>query len=264
MTRAEVFDSTSFRKSLSIWSCLALLTIFIVPAAGRADTGRSNGEVTAGIQSRLYRSGIFKHGEVNVQVAEGVATLTGAVDSYGQQQRAIRAAGRQHGVNSVVNNIQVRGDDVSPQQILEKARHEVLTYPYYTVFDNITLSTQGNDLTVAGQVTRPSKKSELGKILADIKGVTNLRNNIQVLPLSSFDDHIRVAVARRIYGDPAFFNYGNQANPPIHIIVNNGNVVLEGVVNSNVDRQKAATDARFAATYFALENNLRVESQNPA
>jgi hyperosmotically inducible protein len=140
----------------------------------------------------------------------------------------------------------------------------VLLYPYYTIFDNIILSTQGNQLTVSGQVTQPYKRSDLGNILADIRGVTNLKNNIQVLPVSSYDDHIRLAIARRIYGDPGFFNYGNQANPPIHIIVDNGNVALEGVVNSNVDRQKAEIDARFAATYFGLTNNLRIVSEKSA
>ena len=264
MTKEGVYKL--FERTFSMGSCLTLASMLFLfaPVAGRADVGPANAEVTAGVQSRLYNAGIFKHGDVNVQVTNGVATLTGTVDSYGQELRAVRAARHQHGVSSVVNNIHVRGDDVSPQQILEKARHAVLTYPYYTVFDNITLSAQGNQVTVAGQVTQPYKKSDLGNILADIRGVTNLKNDIQVLPVSSFDDHIRLAVARRIYGDPQFLNYGNQANPPIHIIVDNGNVVLEGVVNSNVDRQKAAIDARFATTYFGLTNNLRVESQKPA
>lgn len=266
MTKEGVYRTKLLQKSCSIGSCVVLISLLLLfaPVAGRADVEPSNAEITAGVQSRLYNAGIFKHGDVNVQVANGVATLTGTVESYGQELRAISAARRQHGVNSVVNNIQVKGDEVSSEKILEKARHAVVMYPYYTVFDNITLSTNGNQLTLAGQVTQPYKKSALGNILADIPGVTNLKNDIQVLPVSSFDDHIRLAVARRIYGDPLFFNYGNQANPSIHIIVNNGNVALEGVVNSNVDRQKAAMDARFATTYFGLTNNLRVESQKPA
>jgi osmotically-inducible protein OsmY len=259
MKNAKELKRMLFQKPASIGSCLALISLlmFLVPAAGRADTP-SNAEITAGVQSRLYHAGIYKHGEVNVQVQNGVATLTGTVDSYGKELSAVRAARRQHGVQRVVDNIRVSTQDVSPRQILEKARHLVLLYPYYTIFDNITLSAQGNQLTVGGQVTQPYKKSDLGNILANIQGVTNLKNDIQVLPTSSFDDQIRLSIARRIYGDPGFYNYGNQANPPIHIIVDNGNVALEGVVNSNVDRQKAEIDARFAATYFGLKNNLRV------
>lgn len=260
-TKEEVFYTKFFRKGFSIGSCLALvsLLLFLVPAAVRADVAPTNAEMTAGVQSRLYRAGIFKHGKVNVQVRNGVATLTGTVDSYGQKLRADRAARHQHGVIGVVDNIQVSAEDVSPQQIVKKARHAVLMYPFYSIFDHITLTMEGNRLAVAGQVTQPFKKSDLGNILADIRGVAYVKNDIQVLPLSAFDDHIREEVAERIYGDPMFSNYGNQANPPIHIIVDNGDVTLYGVVNSKVDRQQAAIDARFATTYLGLKNNLRVE-----
>jgi hyperosmotically inducible protein len=261
MTKEEGYNSKLFQKVFSIGSSFALISLllFLAPAA-RADVGPSNAEMTAGVQSRLYNAGIFKHGQVNVQVRNGVATLTGTVDNYGQELRAVRAARHQHGVISVVDNIQVSAVDVSPQQILEKARHAVLMYPYYTIFDNLTLSTHGNRLTVAGQVTQPYKKSDLGNILAGIRGVTYVKNNIQVLPLSSFDDHIREEIAERIYGDPLFVNYGNQANPSIHIIVDNGQVTLYGAVNSKLERQRAEIDARFAATYFGLTNNLHVAS----
>jgi len=261
-TKEEVFNTKFFRKGFSIGICLALvsLLLFLAPAAGRADVAPTNAEMTAGVQSRLYKAGIFEHGSVNVQVKNGVATLTGTVDSYGQELRAVRAARHQNGVIGVVDNIQVSAEDISPQQILKKARHAVLMYPFYTIFDHIAFSTEGNRLIVDGEVTQPYKKSDLGRILAGIRGVTYVKNNLQVLPLSTFDDHIREEIADRIYGDPAFANYGNQANPPIHIIVDNGQVTLYGAVNSKVDRQEAGIDARFAATYFNLKNNLRVAS----
>lgn len=262
MTKGEVYKTTFFRKALSMGSCLAFVSmlVFFAPAAVRADVGQSNAEMTAGVQSRLYHAGIFKHGQVNVQVSNGVATLTGTVDSYGQEMRAVRAARHQKGVIRVVDNIQVSTGNIGPQQIIRKARHAVLMYPFYTIFDHITFSTVGNRLTVAGEVTDPFKKSALGNILAGIKGVTYLKNDIQILPAYPYDDHIREEIAERIYGDPLFANYGNQANPSIHIVVNNGEVTLYGAVNSNVDRMKAEFDARFAATYFGLKNNLRVVS----
>lgn len=260
MTIEGVIEVKSLRKSLCMWSCLALLTVMLAPAAGRADTGRSNGQVTAGVQSRLYRAGIFKHGQVNVQVDDGVATLTGSVDSYGEKMRAERAARHQDGVKQVVNRVNVNTEDVGTEQIIGWARHEVLTYPNYTIFDHITLSANGNQLTVAGEVTQPYKKSTLGNILGSIKGVADFQNNLKVLPTSGIDDQIRVATARRIYRDPLFANYANQANPPIHIIVENGRVTLYGVVNSNVERQKAAIDASFASTNFGVENKLQVSS----
>ena len=262
MTKGEVCNSKFFQKSFSIAGCLALISLLVllVPAVGRADVGPSNAEITAGVQGRLYNAGIFKHGQVNAQATNRVVTLTGTVDSYGQEMRAVRAARRQKGVIGVIDHIQVRTEDVSQQQILKKARYDVLTYPFYTVFDHITLETQGHRLIVGGQVTQPYKKSDLGNIMAGIKGVSYVQNNIHVLPTSFYDDHIREEIAERIYGDPLFVNYGNQANPPIHIIVDHGSVTLYGAVGSKVERHEAAIDARFAATYFGLTNNLRVAS----
>ena len=261
MTKEEVLNKRLVQKIFSIGSCLALISlmIFLVPAVGRADTP-SNAEITAGVQGRLYHAGIYKHGKVNVQVKNGIATLTGTVDSYGEKLHAVRAARHQHGVREVTDDITVSPSGVAPQQILKKARYDVLTYSFYTIFDHITLEAEANRLIVGGQVTEPYKKSDLGNILANIKGVTYLKNNIQVLPVSFMDNQVREEIAERIYGDPMFANYANQANPPIHIIVDNGNVTLYGAVDSLVDRQKAAIDARFAATYFGLKNDLRVSA----
>jgi len=259
MMKEDAFNRKFFQKSVSIGSCLALIALvfYLVPAAGLADSP-SNAEITAGVESHLYHAGIFKHGQVNVQVRNGIATLTGTVNSYGEKLHAVRAARHQNGVREVADDITVSPSGVTPQQILQKARYNVLTYPFYTIFDHITLKAQGNDLIVGGQVTEPYKKSDLDHILGNIKGVTYLQNNIKVLPTSDFDDQIREEVAERIYGDPMFVNYGNQVNPPIHIIVDNGQVTLYGVVNSKVERMEAQIDARFATTYFGLKNNLRV------
>src|SRR5206468_2704666 len=106
---------------------------------------------------------------------------------------------------------------------------------------------------------RVSFENDIGRFLDHVKGVAELENDLEVLPTSNYDDQLRIAIARAIYGDPYFVHYGNQALPPIHIIVKNGNVTLVGVVNNQVDRAKAEADARFAATFFALTNDLRVE-----
>ena len=261
MMKEEGFNKKLFQKPISIGSSLALIALlfFLAPAAGLADAP-SNAEITAGVESHLYHAGIFKHGHVNVQVKNGIATLTGTVNSYGEKLQAVRAARHQHGIREVTDDITVSPSGVTPQQILKRARYQVLTYSFYTIFDHITLEARGNRLIVGGQVTQPYKKSDLGNILGNIKGVTYLQNNIKVLPTSLFDDQIREEIAERIYGDPMFDNYGNQANPPIHIIVDNGQVTLYGAVNSQVDRQEAEVDARFAATYFGLKNDLRVVS----
>lgn len=261
MREEEKFTKGFFKKFISLGSCMALVSFLflLLPAAGLARTS-SNAEVTAGVQSHLYHAGIYKHGNVKVQVKNGIATLTGTVNSYGEELHAVHAARHTKGVREVTDDITVNPSGVTPQHILKRARHQVLTYSWYTIFDHITLRTKGNRLIVGGQVTQPFMKSDLGNILGNIKGVTHLQNNIKVLPTSTFDDQIREEVAERIYGDPMFVNYGNQANPPIHIIVDNGQVTLYGAVNSKVERREAEIDARFATTYFGLRNNLRVTS----
>ena len=158
-----------------------------------------------------------------------------------------------------MNNLQVWTEDITARQILEKARHEILTYYAYGVFDNVALGAQGNKLIVSGQVSQPFKKEDIGNFLAHIKGVAELDNQLEVLPVSQFDDSLRIAIARAIFNDPYFIQYANQPIPPIHIIVKNGNVTLEGVVATELDRVKAENNARFASTFFSLTNNLRVE-----
>jgi len=218
----------------------------------------SPAQIAAKVEDKLYHAQVFKHGNVQVNVDNGVATLTGTVDSFGFKMDAERAARKVDGV-TVVDNINVHAEDVTPRQIGEQARKDIVTYYAFTMFDNATLEVQGDRLILNGQVTQPYKKQDLGNILAHIKGVAEFDNHLEVLPLSRYDDGLRLAIARAIYKDPFFIHYAGQALPPIHIIVKNGNVTLEGVVANQLDRTKAETDARLAATYFSLTDNLQIE-----
>jgi len=218
----------------------------------------SPAQITAKIEDKLYHAQVFKHGNVQVSVDNGVATLSGTVDSVSYKMDAERAARKVDGV-TVVDNISVHADDVTSRQIADQARKDIVTYYAYTIFDNVNLQLQDGRLAVSGQVTQPFKKSDIANFLAHIKGVAELDDNLEVLPTSQFDDRLRLAVARAIYRDPFFVRYGDQALPPIHIIVKNGSVTLEGVVANQLDRVKAEADARFAATYFAFTDNLRLE-----
>lgn len=251
------------RNILGVLTALPLLVVFALAVgstAWAADHNMSQAQVQAEIQDRLYHAQVYKHGNVNVSYENGTATLTGQVDCIGVKNDAERATRKVNDVNQIVNQITVNPGDTGPESIVRDARKAILTYPFYTIFDNVVLRIQGNDLTVSGQVTDPYKKSDIGNFLEHIKGVTDLTNNLQVLPTSQYDDALRLSIARAIYDDPNFINYRNQAIPPIHIIVDNGNVTLEGVVNSEIDKQVAGRDARLAATYFGFTNNLRVEN----
>ena len=245
---------------------LFLVPLFLVLAAGVGAAGEPTVDMqTAGdIESRLHHTQVFKHGEVQATYANGVATLTGSVDNLGSKLDAEKAARKVHGVTQVVDNIQVVAKGVTDDQIFAQARREIVTYYAYTVFDNINLQVQNGNLIVSGQVTQPFKKGDIGNTLARVKGVATLVNHLEVLPTSMFDDRLRMQLARAIYGDPFFVHYRVQANPPIHIVVKNGNVTLEGVVATELDRTKAEMAARGTGLSFSVVDNLRVENSRSA
>src|SRR5437868_6573184 len=131
----------------------------------------------------------------------------------------------------------------SDDRLSREVRHELVMLPYYDVFDNLAYKVDGNTVTLLGQVTRPTLKSDAENVVKRIEGVEKVNNQIQVLPLSPMDDRIRVAEYRAIFGTPGLDRYAMQAVPPIHIIVDNGKVTLEGVVANEGDKNLAGIKA---------------------
>jgi hyperosmotically inducible protein len=146
-------------------------------------------------------------------------------------------------------------------RITREVRHELVMLPYYGVFDNLSYRVDGGSVTLMGQVTRPTLKSDAGNSVKGIEGVTRVDNQIQVLPLSPMDDGLRMAAYRSIYGHPGLDRYALQAVPPIHIIVDNGKINLEGVVATQSDKDTAGVRANGVSGVFSVTNNLRVENE---
>ena len=153
----------------------------------------------------------------------------------------------------------VPGSVNSQSRLVKEVRHELVMLPYYGVFDNLAYRVDGSTVTLIGQVTRPTLRSDAENVVKGVEGVTRVDNQIQVLPLSSMDDGIRIATYRAIFGKPGLDRYAMQAVPPIHIIVSNGKVTLEGVVNSEADKNQAGLYANGVNGVFSVTNNLRVE-----
>jgi osmotically-inducible protein OsmY len=137
---------------------------------------------------------------------------------------------------------------------------QVNSYAQFTIFDDVNANIEQGMVVLNGRVTMPYKKDDIGKRIAGIDGVASVQNNIQVLPVSQFDDQLRHRVARAIYGHPSFWNYAAMANPPIHIIVENGRVTLTGVVNSNVERVLARSLATGLGE-FSVDSQLRTDAE---
>lgn len=144
------------------------------------------------------------------------------------------------------------------QELSKKIRHELVMLPYYNIFDNLAYRIDGNTVTLLGQVTDPVLKKDAGRVVQRVEGVGQVVNNIEVLPLSSFDNQIRRAEYRTIFGYASMYRYAMGANPSIHIIVDNGHVTLEGVVSSQMDKNIAGIRANSVPGVFSVTNNLVV------
>lgn len=141
----------------------------------------------------------------------------------------------------------------------QEVRHELVMLPYYSIFDNLGYRVDGTTVTLFGEVTRPTLKSDAANVVKHIEGVTQVNNQIEVLPLSPMDDRIRLATYRAIYGYGPLQRYAMGALPSIHIIVKNGHVVLSGVVANEGDKNIVNIRANGVAGVFSVENDLRVE-----
>ncbi|HZS07490.1 MAG TPA: BON domain-containing protein [Blastocatellia bacterium] len=148
------------------------------------------------------------------------------------------------------------------QQLAKQVRKELVTLPWYGVFDNLAYKIEGDTVTLYGQVVRPSTRSDAERRVSKLEGVDRVINKIEVMPLSSFDDDIRARTYRAVFGRYGLQRYAMGANPSIHIIVRNGNVALEGVVANRMDKQLAYMAARQVPYVFSVTNNLVVESEN--
>src|SRR5947209_17729052 len=153
-------------------------------------------------------------------------------------------------------------DGASDARLVKEVRHQLLMLPYYSVFDDLGFRINGDTVTLLGDVTRPVLKSDAENVVKRIEGVRQVVNQINVLPLSSMDDQIRMAMGRAIYGDPQIgTRYGYQALPSIHIIVSNGHVRLEGVVANEMDKNLINIRARGVPNVFSVDNQLQVEGK---
>ncbi|HWY48520.1 MAG TPA: BON domain-containing protein [Bryobacteraceae bacterium] len=150
--------------------------------------------------------------------------------------------------------ISKKGED----RITKEVRHELVTLPYYSVFDDLAYKVDGDTVTLYGAVTRPTLKSDAENVVKKIEGVTRVINNIEVLPLSPNDDRIRRAVYRAIYSQPGLDMYSLRAVPTIHIIVKNGNVTLTGAVANEGDKDRANIAANGVSGVFAVKNEIQV------
>ena len=149
--------------------------------------------------------------------------------------------------------------DRAVQRITKEVRHELIMLPNLDVFDYMAFKVDGFNVTLLGTVTRPTLKSDAENVVKGIEGVEHVDNQIEVLPPSPMDDRLRVRLFRAIYGYPPLQRYALPVNKPVRIIVKSGHVRLEGVVNSQADKNVAGIRANSVSGIFSVDNNLQIE-----
>ena len=194
-----------------------------------------------------------------VEVKDGVVTLTGKSRSVWSKTRAVELSIETDGVTAVQDRLEIaRGE--SDQKVAEEVAKAVNRYPYFTIYDDVSLAIDNGAVTLQGRVTMPFKSEEIATRASKVLGVQSVDNRIETLPVNIGDQKLRAALLYRIYGDSMFREYASRVNPPIHITVERGRVALTGAVRSEVERRKAEHIARSTFGVFAVENRLQVGS----
>ena len=145
-------------------------------------------------------------------------------------------------------------------QLFRAVQKQVLQYTHFTIFDNVNVQVDNGAVKLTGKVTMPYKKDDIERRVRQVAGVQRVDNRIDVLPVSQFDDDLRLGIAQAIYSNPAFRGMASMVNPPIHVIVENGRVTLDGVVLNEVDRAIARSIAAGFPS-FSFKNDLKTEAE---
>jgi hyperosmotically inducible periplasmic protein len=140
----------------------------------------------------------------------------------------------------------------------KEVRHQLVMLPWLSIFDNLEYRVDGTKVILSGQVVRPSLKEDAARAVKSIEGVTEVDNQIQVLPPSPMDWEIRRAEYRAIYGFADLWKYAMGALPPVHVVVDNGRVTLYGVVDSQADKNLIELRAKTVPNVFSVTDNLQV------
>ena len=222
--------------------------------------GRYDQQIQQDVEKVLQSKSRFQN--VHASTEDGIVTLTGTVKVYIDKLDAERRVRHVKHVEGVRNHIEVEStvpDDVLLKKLADKLRYDRIGYGI--MFNSLKLNVENGVVTVSGDVRDYSARDSALAIIATEPGVKDVIDEINVLPASIYDDELRLRVARAIYGNPALQKYAIDPQAPIRIVVENGHVRLEGVVDSQMDKQIAGMQARSVPGVFSVENNLIVAKE---
>jgi len=244
------------------YAALLACAILALPQTSHAAGLGQQGDTATAVKSKLGKSQ-FKDVQVSVD-ANGIATLTGTVDLYEYKMNADKTAHKVKGVVAVRNDIQV-GGPVIPDEQLQKQLSERLTYDrvgYGNAFVAIGVTVHNGVATLSGHARWDPDKDSALALVSTTPGIKDVVDEVEVDPVSPFDDRIRMQVAQAVYGSPSLNRYAIDPAKPIRISVQNGNVELYGVVDSQADKDVANIRANGVPGVFSVKNYLRVANES--
>jgi hyperosmotically inducible protein len=218
-------------------------------------------DAKANVERNLTQHSILTNGNITVTVADGIVTLDGTVNSLRDVSRAEKYAHRAAEDYAIVSNLKVPTGKVPDDQIAEQLAKKIGDYAFYSIFDWVSIDIKDGVATLRGWAHEAWLKRAFARQAEKVAGITKIVNDIQVLPVSQFDDEIRHRAAEAIYDSPAFEPYLYGLNPPVHIIADNGVVHLEGYVDSSIQSGTAENLAYIDTNAFKVINDLRVGGQ---
>jgi hyperosmotically inducible protein len=238
-----------------------IMALFVLLSmTAMASTGRYDQQIQQTVSHKLHDAKQLQ--SVNSSVEDGIVTLTGTVSLYQDKLDAAKKTKKLANVTGVRNDIAVAGETVPDAQLQQKLAKK-LAYDRVGYYDNafnyLALTVKDGVATLNGDTLNDVAKDSALAIVARTPGVKDVVNDVTVLPVSLFDDSIRVSTARAIYRDSVLGRYATDPVHPIRIVVDNGHVTLYGTVESAMDKTIAGMRASAVPGAFSVENRLVVD-----
>jgi hyperosmotically inducible periplasmic protein len=249
------------KRVKAMWMAGILVSVLALPAIAGERRGEANDQkIQQEVNKVLNDNKAWTN--VRARVDDGVVTLKGEVPLFRDKQRLEQKIAKRKGVAGVRDEVEIAGAMASDLQLQETLANK-LRYDregFGSVFNNLTIGVENGVATVGGTVRAPYDKESALSVVSNTPGVRKIVDNIQVAPTSFYDDRLRMEVARAIYRRlPP--QYALDPQRPIRIVVVNGRVELDGVVDSKLDRQVAVMQARSVPGVFSVTDRLAVPSE---
>lgn len=238
---------------------MSLSLVTLSGTVGAQDEPVAQKELKAVIERALARPGLLNDNNIQVTVAPGTVTLTGTVTTLADRLMAEKEAHKIAGGYAVIDNINVNAPALPDKKIAADVLTGIRKHVFYTVFDWVTIQVSGGVATLQGWVHEPWRKAEFVSQAYKTVGVKQVNDEIIALPNSFYDDNIRSRAAALIYDDPTFDDHVYDADPPIHIIVDDGKVILKGIVDDQMEKATAENIIKFNTGVTKIDNQLVIQ-----